>query len=138
MILFISEQGTDGEKPSAPVSSFVELLALSNVAYVQNHIQNFLQNTKGRDAFISMGLCATIRTASFISDASDRPGAFSLFCCGPQVLDRSTAGYRESYNYTNNLVQMQLKTKDTTTGFSDKDIMTMTKLSFTAPRDSTN
>jgi hypothetical protein len=82
-----------------------------------------------------MGLCAAIRTASFISDVSDRPGAFSLFCCGPQVLDRSTAGSRESYDYTNNLVQMQLKTTDTTTGFSDKDIKTMTKLSFTAPRD---
>jgi hypothetical protein len=135
MTLFTSERGTDGEKPSAPVSSFAELLALSNVAYVQNHIQNFLLNTKGRDAFIPMGLCAAIRTASFISDASDRPGAFSLFCCGPQVLDRSTAGNRESYDYTNNLVQMQLKTTDTTTGFSDKDIKTMTKLSFTAPRD---
>ncbi len=41
MILFISERGTDGEKPSAPVPSFAELLALSNVAYVQNHIHNF-------------------------------------------------------------------------------------------------
>jgi hypothetical protein len=30
---------------------------------------------------------------------------------------------------------MQLKTTDTTTGFSDKDIKTVTKLSFTAPRD---
>jgi hypothetical protein len=30
---------------------------------------------------------------------------------------------------------MQLKTTDTTTGFSDKDIKTMTKLSFTTPRD---
>jgi hypothetical protein len=56
MILFISERGTDGEKPSAPAFSFTELLALSNVAYVQNHIQNFLRNTKGRDAFIPMGL----------------------------------------------------------------------------------
>ena len=135
MILFISERGADGERPSAPVSSFAELLSLSNVAYVQNHIHNFLRNAKGRDALIPMGLCAAIRTASFIADVSDRPGAFSLFCCGPQVLDRSTAGSRESYDYTNNLVQMQLKTTDTTTGFSDKDIKTMTKLSFTAPRD---
>jgi hypothetical protein len=135
VILFISERGPDGEKPSAPVSSFAELLALSNVAYVQNHIQNFLRNTKGRDALIPMGLCTAIRTVSFISDVSDRPGAFSLFCCGPQVLDRSTAGSRESYDYTNSLVQMQLKTTDTTTGFSEKDIKTMTKLSFTAPRD---
>jgi hypothetical protein len=30
---------------------------------------------------------------------------------------------------------MQLKTTDTTTSFSDKDIKTMTKLSFTVPRD---
>ena len=135
MILFISERGVDGEKPTAPVPSFAELLSLSNVAYVQNHIHNFLRNTKGRDALIPMGLCAAIRTASFIADVSDRPGAFSLFCCGPQALDRSTAGSRESYDYTNNLVQMQLKTTDTTTGFSDKDIKTMTKLSFTVPRD---
>jgi hypothetical protein len=135
MILFISERGADGEKPIAPVSSFAELLSLSNVAYVQNHIHNFLRNTKGRDALIPMGLCAAIRTASFIADVSDRPGAFSLFCCGPQALDQSTAGSRESYDYTNNLVQMQLKTTDSTTGFSEKDIKTTTKLSFTAPRD---
>jgi hypothetical protein len=51
------------------------------------------------------------------------------------VLDRSTASSRESYDFTNNLVQMQIKTTDTTTGFSVKDIRTMTKLSFTAPRD---
>jgi hypothetical protein len=70
MILFISERGTDGEKPSVPVASFAELLALSNIAYVQNHIQNFLRNTKGRGAFIPMGLCDAIRTASFISDAA--------------------------------------------------------------------
>ncbi len=57
IILFISERGADGEKPTAPVSSFAELLSLSNVAYVQNHIHNFLRNTKGRDALIPMG-CA--------------------------------------------------------------------------------
>ncbi len=135
MILFISERGADREKPTAPVSSFAKLLSVSNVAYVQNHIHNFLRHTKGRDALIPLWLCAAIRTALFIADVSDRPGAFSLFCCGPQALDRSTAGSRESYDYTNNLVQMQLKTTDTTTGFSDKDIKTMTKLSFTAPRD---
>ncbi len=122
MILFMSERGADGEKPTAPVSSFAELLSLSNVAYVQNHIHNFLRNTKGIDALIPMGLCAAIRTASFIADVSDRPGAFSMFCCGPQALDRSTAGSRELYDYRNNLVQMQLKTTDTTTGFSDKDL----------------
>ena len=52
------------------------------------------------------------------------------------MLDRSTAGNRESYDYMNNLMQMQLKTTYKTTGFSDKDIKTMMKLSFTATRDS--
>ncbi len=57
MILFISERGADGDKPTTPVSSFAELLSLSNVAYVQNHIHNFLRNTKGRDTLIPMAVC---------------------------------------------------------------------------------
>ena len=67
--------------------------------------------------------------------ASDRPGAFSLFCCGPQTLARSLAAGRDSLDHASTLVQMQLKTTDTTTGFLEKDIKSMTKLNFTVPHD---
>ncbi|KAI2497931.1 hypothetical protein MHU86_16537 [Fragilaria crotonensis] len=134
MILFVSRR-TPWEDPNSPRQTFADILALSNVAYVQNHIHHFLRNTKGRDAFIPMGFCAAIRTASFLADASDRPGAFSLFCCGPQTLARSNATGRDALDHASTLVQMQLKTTDTTTGFSDKDIKSMTKLNFTIPRD---
>ena len=140
MILLVSERDSQGgvlarPVPSRPVPSFVDILALSYVAYVQNHIHHFLRNTKGRDAFIQMGFCAAIRTAYFLADAPDRPGAFSHFCCGPQTLARSSAAGRDSLDHASTLVQMQLKTTDTTTGFSEKDIKSMTKLNFTVPHD---
>ncbi|KAI2492441.1 hypothetical protein MHU86_22121 [Fragilaria crotonensis] len=126
-------EGRLGRTPTRPVQTFADILALSNVAYVQNHIHHFLRNTKGRDAFIPMGFCAAIRTASFLADASDRPGAFSLFAGPRRSHDRTRrAGMLD---HASTLVQMQLKTTDTTTGFSDKDIKSMTKLNFTIPRD---
>ena len=135
MVLFVSERDDDRMVRSRPVQSFSDILALSNVAYVQNHIHHFLRNTKGRDAFIPMGFCAAIRTASFMADTPDRPGAFSLFCCGPQTFARAAAIGREASDHASTLVQMQLKTTDTTTGFSEKDIKSMTKLNFTVPKD---
>ncbi|KAI2498222.1 hypothetical protein MHU86_16304 [Fragilaria crotonensis] len=74
MVLFVSERDADRMIRSRPVQSFSDILTLSNVAYVQNHIHHFLRNTKGRDAFIPMGFCAAIRTASFTADTPDRPG----------------------------------------------------------------
>ncbi|KAI2506379.1 hypothetical protein MHU86_8005 [Fragilaria crotonensis] len=66
-----------------------------------------------------MGFCAAIRTASFTADTPDRPGAFSLFCCGPQTFARAAAIGREASDHASTLVQMQLKTTDTTTGFGE-------------------
>ncbi|KAI2497773.1 hypothetical protein MHU86_16715 [Fragilaria crotonensis] len=111
MVLFVSERDADRMIRSRPVQSFSDILTLSNVAYVQNHIHHFLRNTKGRDA------------------------AFSLFCCGPQTFARAAAIGREASDHASTLVQMQLKTTDTTTGFSEKDIKSMTKLNFTVPKD---
>ena len=80
-----------------------------------------------------MGFCAAIRTASFLADWS---GAFSLFCCGPQTLARSHTSGRDALDHVSTLVQMQqLKPTNTTTGFLEKDIKSMTKLNFTIPRD---
>ncbi|KAI2490854.1 hypothetical protein MHU86_23707 [Fragilaria crotonensis] len=64
MVLFVSERDADRMIRSRPVQSFSDILTLSNVAYVQNHIHHFLRNTKGRDAFIPMGFCAAIRVSA--------------------------------------------------------------------------
>jgi hypothetical protein len=47
MNLFISERGADGEKPTARVSSFAELLSLSNVAYVRTTFTTSYETRKG-------------------------------------------------------------------------------------------
>ncbi len=80
---------------------------------------------------IASGVCAAIRTGTFTSGATDRPGAYSLFCCGPQAIKAATSGGKEADKQTNSLIQMQLKTTDTTTGLSDKDIKNITKVGFT-------
>jgi hypothetical protein len=113
----------------------MEALALTNVAFMQNHIHNFLRHSKNLDVQIASGVCAAIRTGTFTSGATDRPGAFSLFCCGPQVIEVASSGGKEADEQTNSLIQMQLKTTDTTTGLSDKDIKNITKFGFTIPRD---
>jgi hypothetical protein len=57
---------------------------------------NFLQHTKGLDVQISTGLCVAICAGSFTLGATDRPRAFSLFCCGPQVIKEARSGGREA------------------------------------------
>ena len=110
VILLVSERDSQSGVLTRPVPSFIDILALNNVAYVQNLIHHFLRNTKGRGAFIPMSFCAAIRTASFLADIFDRPGAYSLFCCGPQTLARSSAAGLESLDHASTLVQIQLKT----------------------------
>jgi hypothetical protein len=111
------------------------LLALSNVAYVQNHIHNFLRNTRGGTPS-SQWNCVPQSGQRLLSRMCriDRVPSVCSFVVHRCWTSRQQAAGNHN-NYTNNLVQMQLKTTDTTTGFSDKDIKTMTKLSFTAPRD---
>ena len=84
----------------------------------------------------SSGVCAAICTETFTSGATDRPGAFSLICCGPQVIEGTTLGGKDANKQTSSLIQMQLKTTNTTTRLSEKDIKkTITKFGFTIPRD---
>ena len=135
LILFAFEADPDGRVPTRPVETFVEILSLNNVAFVQNHMNHFLRHTKGLDAQIPSGLCVAIRTGSFTSGATDRPGAFSLFCCGPQAIETTGLGGRDANEQASSLMQMQLKTTDTTTGLSDKDIKSISKYSFTIPHD---
>ena len=96
LILFASEAGPpDGRVRNCPIAVFDKMLSLSNVAFLQNHM-NFLQHTKGLDVQIPTGLCVAICAGSFTLGATDRPRAFSLFCCGPQVIKEARSGGREA------------------------------------------
>ena len=44
------------------------------------------------DIFILQGLCAAVKTASFLSNFSTRPGPFSLFSCITDPLEKSDLG----------------------------------------------
>jgi hypothetical protein len=44
LVLFASESMPDGTAPTRPITTFVEVLALLNVAFMQNHMQNFLRH----------------------------------------------------------------------------------------------
>jgi hypothetical protein len=125
----------DETAPTRPITTFVEVLALSNNASMQNHMHNFLRHSKHLDVQIASGVCAAIRAGTFTSGATDCPGVFSLFCCGPQAIEEATSGGKDADEQTNSLIHMQLKTTDTTTGLSDKDIKNITKFGFTFPRD---
>jgi hypothetical protein len=95
----------DGTAPIRPIATFVEVLALSNVAFMQNHMHNFLRHSKHLDMQIASGVCAAIRTGTFFtSGATDRPGAFSLFCCGPQAIEEATSGGKDADEQTNSLI----------------------------------
>jgi hypothetical protein len=98
-------------------------------------MHNFLRHSKHLDVQIASGVCAAICTGTFTLGATDCPGAFSLFCCGPQAIEAAISGGKEADKQTNSLIQMQLKTTDTTTGLSGKDIKNITKFGFTFPRD---
>ncbi len=46
LALFASELMPDGTAPNRPIKPFMEVLALSNVAFMQNHMHNFLRDSK--------------------------------------------------------------------------------------------
>jgi hypothetical protein len=81
------------------------------MAYIRNHILNFLHNTRGGDALMPMGSHAAIRTASFIIDVAERLGLLASSVAAPS---------QETFDHMTNLVQMQLKTTDMTMGFSKR------------------
>jgi hypothetical protein len=96
--LFATELTPDGIVPARPMKPFVEVLALTNVAFMQNHIHNFLRHAKNLDIQIASGICAAICMGTFTLGAMNRPGAFSLFCCGPQVIKAATSGGKRRTN----------------------------------------
>jgi hypothetical protein len=56
LVLFASEPMPDGTAPTRSIMTFVEVLALSNVAFMQNHMHNFLRHSKHLDVQIASGV----------------------------------------------------------------------------------
>ena len=121
---------------SRPVDTYVEVLELANAAYVAQHLHHHLHESLGLDVLLPTGFCSAVRTAAFISVLKDRPEAFSLFSCGPQPLGTASivGGDDESAGH-DDLMRMQLKISDSTTGLSDKDVKKLTVIKHTVPRD---
>ena len=136
MILFASERDSEGSSRSSPVDTYTEILGLTNAAYVAQHLHHHLKTRLGLDVWLPSGFCSAVRMASFISTTNDRPEAFSLFSCGPQPLDKkSLTGGADDTEAADDLMRMQLKVADSTTGLSDKDIKKLTLVRHVVPRD---
>jgi hypothetical protein len=136
MILFASERDEAGSARSAPVDTFTEIFGLTNAAYVAQHLHIHLKTRLGLDVLLPSGFCSAIRMASFIATTSNRPEAFSLFSCGPQPLDKkSLTGSSDEVESADNLMRMQLKVADSTTGLLDKDIKRLTLVRHVMPRN---
>ena len=98
LVLFATELTPDGMVPTRPIKPCMEVLALTNIAFMQNHIHNVLRHAKNLGVQIASGICAAICTGTYTSGATDMPGAFSLFCCGPLVIETATSGGKRRTN----------------------------------------
>ena len=113
LILHASARLDCGSTRTAPMASYTELLGFANVAFVRTHMHTYLRgDAHNCDIFISQGLCATVKTASFLSNFYPRPGPFS---CITEPLEKSDIGGE------NDSLRMKLKLQDSSEGLSDKD-----------------
>ncbi|KAI2509782.1 hypothetical protein MHU86_4635 [Fragilaria crotonensis] len=136
MVLFATQRSEDGEAATSPVATYTEILELANAAYVAQHLHHHLKTRLGLDVWLPTGFCSAVRIASFIATSVDRPEAFSLFACGPQPLaKKSSSGTDANTETADELMRMQLKISDSTTGLSDKDVKRLTQVRHTVPRD---
>ena len=127
LILVASEREDDGQMRMTPVDTYVEVLELGNAAHVGQHLHHHLHKELGLDVWLPTGFCSAVRMAAFISVLKDRPEAFSLFSCGPQPLEApAAAAADEDAAAPDDLMRMQLKITDSTTGLLDKDMGKLT------------
>ncbi len=135
-ILFASRRDGDGASRSSPVETYTMILGLRNAAYVAQHLHHHLKTRLGLDVWLPSGFCSAVRMASFTATTNDRPEAFSLFSCSPQPLDKKLlTGGADDADAADNLMRMQLKVADSTTGLSDKDIRKLTLVCHVVPCD---
>jgi hypothetical protein len=112
----------------AAMASYEELLGFAGNAFVRTHMHTYLRgDAHNCDIFISQGLCAAVKTASFLSNFSTRPGPFSLFSCITEPTEKSDLGGEDDS------LRMKLKLQDSSEGLSDKDIRGLTKVFHVAP-----
>ncbi|KAI2499964.1 hypothetical protein MHU86_14538 [Fragilaria crotonensis] len=127
MVLFASERDEHASARANPVDTYTEILGLANAAYVAQHLHHHLKSRLKLDVLLPAGFCSAVRMASFIASTSDRPEAFSLFACAPQPLTRNnTTTADNGDSAADDLMRMQLKVTDSTTGLSDKDVKRLT------------
>jgi hypothetical protein len=113
------------------VASYAKLLGFANVAFVRTHMHTYLRgNTHNCDIFLIHGLCAAVKTASFLNNFTSRPGPFSLFSCITEPIEKSDLGGDDDS------LRMNLKLQDSSEGLSDKDIRGPTKMFHVAPATS--
>ena len=128
LILHASARLDCGSTRTAPVASYEELLGFANTAFVRTHMHTYLRgDAHNCDIFISQGLCAAVKTASFFSNFSMRPGPFSLFSCITEPTKKSDLAREDDF------LRMKLKLQDSLEGLSDKDIRGLTKVFHVAP-----
>ena len=123
MILFGSERDKTGSARSALVDTYREIIGSTKAAFVAQHLHHHLKTRLGLNVLLPSSFCSTVRMASFISRTNNRPEAFSLFSCSPQPLDKKAlTDLTGNVELADDLMRMQLKVADSTTGLSDKDI----------------
>jgi hypothetical protein len=128
LILHASARLDCGSTRTAPVASYEELLGFANTTFVRTHMHTYLRgDAHNCDIFISQGLCAAVKMASFLSNFSTRPGPFSLFSCITEPAEKSDLGREDDS------LKMKLKLQDSSEGLSDKDIRGLTKVFHVAP-----
>ena len=117
------------------MESYVEIIGLGNAVHVDQH--HHLRSGLGLDVGLPAGFRSAIKFAAFISGTTNKPDAFSLFACGPQPLTTSTTNATDDDSGTqDDLMRMQLKIANSTTGLSDKDVKKLTQLKHhVVPRD---
>jgi hypothetical protein len=138
MILPASEWEEDGHMRVRPMESFAEeIIGLGNAAHVGQHLHHHLRCGLGLDVGLPTGFCSAIRLAAFVSVVKDKPDAFSLFSCGPQPIETSTINATDDDSVAqDDLMRMQLKIADSTTGLSDsKDVKKLKLVKHVVPRD---
>jgi hypothetical protein len=110
-----------GAAPKEPTPAYQEILDYKNVSFVRDHLHHYLRREpQNLDVYLPNSICVALRTASFVSENTDRPGLFSLFSCFRQIQHHSDLSQTE-------LAQMNLKAHETTTGLTDKDIAKLVK-----------
>ena len=131
--LHATEKDEHGRTATQPTKELKDMLSMLNVSHIVTHLHSFLRNRLGCAVRFPTGFCTAIRNGNFLEDFTDAPGAMRIFCFGPQFTSQTTNN--TAGDNPEAIAQMQLKLTETTSGLSDKDIKTMTKLAHAVPSD---